>query len=344
MRVIRLVWLALGVAALAACDNTGSNIAGGMGAQKESVVLTAIENYALPLPIAAMQAAPATSPFRSRILIRLDDGSLHALNLAVGEIKAIDALTVDAFGYAGAFQLRGVAAPLLIAAGDRVQLHLFDAETGSTMQIPATTVRPMRGANAICILDDTPAKAEFAVIGAGSVTAYEVRDVGEELLQLSETTPAAVSPQSRSCIEQALGAQIELGTSGIVVTQNKTTIARDLNGATVASVGFTAVDNEIITLAALPAKGQILARSDRPNTADVHFKVQGGVNSVAIEVPTAMAISAANFGGSYNSGVAVLAENNQIAIISLDAISDAIISIDPLKEGSWSEIEKSRGN
>lgn len=330
-------------AALGACSDQTASEGDASRPGTEVRALTSIEEFDLPSPVSALALIPANSPFRSRGVILLEDGSLHLLTLALGELATMPDTQGKGLTTAANFQLRGEATPLVLTLDPTdglIRIQLLLAEENTLLSVPAEEVRV--NAAHLCTLRDTPAQVEIAAIGEDGVEVFEIRDRGGEALSIRSQDQIVLSEAARLCVETAADAAVEVTEGGIDVTGRKSGISASLGGATVAGATMIDNDEDRLTLVSLPARGHIYAETTAPNVAPLRFTVEAGVGTDAVTAPGVMAASTRNFGGSYNDGVALLAQANRLSILSLDSVTDAMEAIDPMTQGSWSEREAER--
>jgi hypothetical protein len=330
---------------LVACDMPGTGESGS-DASEQVVTLTAIENFDMPTLIDSAVLVPSNSPFRGRVVVGLADNSLHLLSLALGELTTVDGVSGKGLAQSANFQLRGVATPLIISSDPetgQILPFLLLAEEDQLVQVPSDIVTAP-AIDALCTLRDTQALVEIAAIGDEGISLFQLRDTGDDLLSIRALTSARLSDEARICVEDALGNAVDVSEAGFIATDRKGAVSASLGGATISAAAQVEIEGEQYTLAALPLRQRIVAQSSRPNTKDAFFTVQAGLNAPALTAPDIILASPRNFGGSYNQGVAVLAQGNQLSVLSLDAVTDTITAIDPLTEGVWAQREAERSN
>ncbi len=293
--------------------------------------------------VRALAALPQTPAYRSRVLAAFDGPdaeNLAVLDLATGTQQILAVPPARSLITAPDFQLRGIAAPLILAAGeasDPVSVYLFLEEDGgleavlATDENPAPTITlapvptdpiaPDLDVQRICPVRASDAAVEFIVVDRDYAEVWRIRDTGAEALAAERLREAPDAVGARDCAERDGGGALVLDRTG-----------RFANSPTPwkAVAAAPAADQLSAEIAlAVRQDGRGVAALDMitgARLADV--TLAGGLNTPDIPDPDVLAVSAGNFGGSYAAGVIVAAEGEAVSIIGLDSLTQALAALD----------------
>lgn len=285
--------------------------------------------------VRALAALPQDPPWAGRLVAavtRADgSGALTFIDLAVGALTTLDFPAVTALATAPEFELRGLAAPLVIAAGgelDGVEVSLvFSQEPDPNIAdgddlfsqsvtlapVPTTPIAPDLDIERICPLRATDAVVEFVVVDADYAEVWRVRDAGAEQLLAERVDDAP----------QAVGAQacaFRDGGRGVFTDEAGRFGEAPARFSALATVSLGATVAEDVVIAAQEEAGGLVALEPETGALIGAFTVSGGLNTPDVQAAEALLVSDASYGGSYNRGVLAVALDGGVSIISLDGV------------------------
>jgi hypothetical protein len=262
---------------------------------------------------------PNDQPFLGRGIAALEGGGFSVIDFAQGETQRIDGPRVGFLAAAPDFQLRGAAAPLVVAAGGALatpQAWVFLAVDGALVEMPIDPIAPEGVFRAMCAERATEALIDLVVFTDASIERWRVSDRGGDRLaaERMETSPT----------NQAIVACADVNGEIVGVAQSGTT--RPLDGA---RWGFSD-GSDVAPIQASDGWWAIVARPEEPGASlvgplrqEVAVVFSEGINTPSIPAPTQLVASSANFGGSFSSGVLAIAQDDRVSAVELGGLMTA---------------------
>lgn len=290
-------------AALAACGEEttpapGDAVIDAMrpAARASAIALTeAYSGFGAPIQDVALLANP-DAPWLGRGVVLLADGTAALIDLTEGVfvVHAMnEASTVHA---AAAFQLRGSPAPLVITAGGEARLsaYIYDGPGASLLPAPLD-LNALGDAEVLgaCVIQADEARLDLALVSTDTVTPIRIRDAGADALSVEALIDETAMDDT--CPARLRGEATGASDVDFAQTDGVSLRVEAREDASVMRVGSGA---------ALP---------------DVDVTIDDGINAQAPALQR-VAVHGSNFGGSYNAGVVLVADQETVGVIALDDV------------------------
>ena len=318
MKIMHLAAAAGCAAFLAACeegpDFSQEDVSGPPATPRVSARV--IENYdGLSGRVLDLALMPSATPYFSRAFVAVDTGGFDVIDFAEGGVTHIDAPEVGALATAPDFQLRGSSAPLLIGAMGELaapRAWVFLAEDGVLVDIPMEPIETEGVIRGVCADRATPALLDLLVITDPAIERWRISDQGGDLLSAVRVDTIPAGRAFDLCASHD-GAIVGVSGGGARIVGGGGWGFSD--GSDVASV--TRADGAWAIVTRPSERGATLVG---PLDEEVDLSFDAALNTPGMTAPQLVTASAANFGGPFSDGLAVVAESDRVYVVELGGV------------------------
>lgn len=303
--------------ALAACGPQDDQAEVEIAPRIPSIETRAVDGFeAVGGQVVDFALLPNRLPFLGRGIAALDGGGFALMDFAEGLASPLDGPRVGYLAAAPDFQLRGAAAPLLIAAGGELrapQAWVFLAEEGQLIDMPLSPIATQAPIRAMCAERSTEALIDLIIFTEAGLERWRVSDRGGETLAAEMTSSEPVSQEIVACAT----------VNGELVGVTAAGVTRVLGGnawgyADGADVTSVETSEGWWTIVARPEQQGASLIGPLGEEVDVDFIE--GLNTPSTPAPTRILASPENFGGAYSGGVLLLAQEDTVTVVDVTTV------------------------
>ncbi len=276
--------------------------------------------------INAIAFAPvSTVPWEGRLVIAASGGGLKVIDVEGQQDSTWDGETITALATRADFNLRGLAATMVLALNNNgaVRSFIIDDARGQLIELPIIGL-PSGGVSALCALDGDAATPAFLIAMADkNLGVWSISDTGEATLNAKETQTGKLAIAISNCA--ASGTEVvATGEKGGLFKLSFTNGVNMISGVESAPgqvSALTTKDTNII-LVSDPAQGNLHVY-DQNLQVLYDLKTPKALSTPGAAEPGALAVSARSFGGAgFSAGLLAVADDstNRIALVVLDTI------------------------
>ncbi len=230
------------------------------------------------------------------------------------------------------FAIRGNQFPLLVGVDDQGVLRSFlvirDLE--QVVEAPVEDIAPAGAVQGLCAYDTGPGFLEVAVLGRDPVAEiWRVRDRGEDTLSVESRATIPLPFAAQACAASNEDLIVGGPAEGLVRVSPDGDVEADVRDVSVTDLIYVELLGRRTVAAPSAPSGELLFFDAETLAPIKALSFSDGLNAPAARAPTAIAATAASYGGmGYASGVIAVfdADDSRVKLVAREVISRAVVT------------------